>query len=151
MHTFLSPLSNDRSDEFGGDSYENRSRWPLRLAKLCRDAWNKPLFVRISASDWAEELGPEKGSDGKWKWWGIEQSKQLSSQLKDLGVDLIDASSGGLYSKQKIAVSPGYQVSSMTPISDNIVLINMVFLFLRSILPRQLRKLSPTFSWALWG
>ena len=82
------------------------------MTELARKAWpDKPLFVRISASDWAQELGPEKSPDGKWNWWGIEQSVILAGELEKLGVDLIDVSSGGNYSKQKISVGPGYQVS----------------------------------------
>ena len=111
LHSFLSPLSNVRDDEFGGQELENRFRWPLHLTRLVRKAWaDKPLFVRLSASDWAQELGPERSADGKWNWWGIEQSKLLVGELEKIGVDLMDISSGGLYVKQKIAVGPGYQV-----------------------------------------
>ncbi|KLO20688.1 NADH:flavin oxidoreductase 2 [Schizopora paradoxa] len=111
LHSWVSPLSNVRDDEFGGQELENRLRWPLRLTKLVRKAWpDKPLFVRISASDWAQELGPEKSTDGKWNWWGIEQSVILAGELQKLDVDLIDVSSGGNYVKQKISVGPGYQV-----------------------------------------
>lgn len=66
------------------------------------------MFVRISATDWAE--GPEQGADGKWMQWGIEQSKILAVRLKALGVDLIDCSSGGNWAAQKIPLRPGYQV-----------------------------------------
>jgi 2,4-dienoyl-CoA reductase-like NADH-dependent reductase (Old Yellow Enzyme family) len=117
MHTFLSPLSNTRSDEFGGQSLENRFRWPMHLANIVRKAWDKPLFVRISASDWAQELGPERSEDNAWNWWGIEQSKLLAKELEKAGVDLIDVSSGGLYVKQKITVGPGYQVRSALSIT----------------------------------
>lgn len=110
MHSFVSPLSNVRSDKWGGQSLENRMRYPLRILERCRKEWaDAPLFARISASDWAE--GPEKGEDGLWKQWGIEQSKIFVGEMKKLGVDLIDCSSGGLWSKQKISVGPGYQVS----------------------------------------
>lgn len=109
FHSFLSPLSNTRPDKFGGQSLENRLRFPLRVIKRCREAWpSKPLFVRISASDWAE--GPEKGEDGTWNQWGIEQSIVLVGELKKLGVDLIDCSSGGNWFKQDIKLGPGYQV-----------------------------------------
>lgn len=92
---------------------ENRFRWPLRLASRVRQAWpDKPLFVRISASDWAEEIGPEKGADGNWKWWGIEQSKTFVKELETIGIDLVDVSSGGLYVKQKIPLELSYQVSA---------------------------------------
>lgn len=101
-----------RDDEFGGQELEDRLRWPLRLTSLVRKAWaDKPLFVRISASDWAQELGPEKSADGKWNWWGIEQSVILAGELEKLDVNLIDVSSGGNYVKQKIDVKPGYQAS----------------------------------------
>lgn len=109
IHSFLSPLSNTRSDAYGGQSFENRTRFFLRVVKAIRAVWaEKPLFVRISASDWAE--GPEKDSAGKWLQWGIEQSILLTGELKKLGVDLIDVSSGGNWAAQKIPVVPGYQV-----------------------------------------
>ncbi|KAK7058374.1 hypothetical protein VNI00_002008 [Paramarasmius palmivorus] len=108
ISSFVSPLSNTRADEFGGQSLENRIRWPLRLISRIRSAWNKPLFVRISASDWAE--GPEKNEDGTWAQWGIEQSTIFAGEMEKIGVDLIDVSSAGNWYKQKIAVKPGYQV-----------------------------------------
>ncbi|RPD82391.1 FMN-linked oxidoreductase [Lentinus tigrinus ALCF2SS1-7] len=107
QHEFLSPLSNVRTDQYGG-SLENRMRWPLRVAQKIRAAWDKPFFYRISATEWAE--GPEKGANGEWKQWGIEQSKIFVGELQKLGVDLIDCSTGGNWVKQKIAVGPGYQV-----------------------------------------
>ncbi|KAH7886137.1 NADH:flavin oxidoreductase 2 [Phlebopus sp. FC_14] len=108
MHNFLSPLSNKRSDVYGGD-LANRMRFPLRVIKRIRETWaKKPLFVRISASDWAE--GPEQGEDGEWKQWGIEQSKILVGEFKKLGVDLVDTSSGGNWLQQKIPLKHGYQV-----------------------------------------
>ncbi|KAL5494932.1 hypothetical protein ACEPAI_394 [Sanghuangporus weigelae] len=121
VHTFLSPLSNNRTDEFGGEPLENRMRWPLKVASLCRKAWpDKPFFVRISASDWAEELGPEKSVDGKWQWWGIEQSKIFVRELQRLDIDLIDVSSGGLYERQQIQLKPGYQVPFAAAIREEI-------------------------------
>ncbi|KAG8696108.1 hypothetical protein FRC09_008728 [Ceratobasidium sp. 395] len=109
LHSFYSPLSNNRSDAYGG-SLENRLRLPLRVAQAVRDAWgtSKPLFFRLSATDWAE--GPEKGEDGEWKSWGIEQTVELAKALKNIGVDVIDTSSGGNWVQQKIPVKPGYQV-----------------------------------------
>lgn len=107
LSSFVSPLSNTRSDEFGGQSLENRLRWPLRVIAKCREAWSKPLFVRISAVDWAE--GPEQ-ENGVWKQFGIEQSKIYAAEISKLGVDLIDVSSGGNWSNQKILGGPGYQV-----------------------------------------
>ena len=107
FHEFLSPVSNFRTDENGG-SLENRMRWPLKVISRIRETWDGPLFIRISATDWAE--GPEQGEDGEWRYWGIEQSKIFVGELKKLGVDLIDCSSGGNYVKQKIPVGHGYQV-----------------------------------------
>jgi hypothetical protein len=106
MHEFLSPLSNLRTDNFGG-SLENRMRFLLKVVERCRAAWSKPLFVRISATDWAE--GPEKVGE-EWKYWGIEQSIILVKRMEKIGIDLVDCSTGGNYSKQKIPVGPGYQV-----------------------------------------
>lgn len=99
FHQFLSPLSNLRTDEYGG-SFENRSRLLLEVIDLVKGEWpaENPLFVRISATDWAEG------------GWSLEESVQLSRLLKDKGVDLIDCSSGGSVSYQKIPLSPGYQV-----------------------------------------
>lgn len=99
LHEFLSPLSNQREDEYGG-SLENRARFPLRVAKAVRSVWPEdlPLFVRISATDWVEG------------GWDLEQSVQLARWLKEVGVDLIDCSSGGSVPGAKIPVQPGYQV-----------------------------------------
>jgi 2,4-dienoyl-CoA reductase-like NADH-dependent reductase (Old Yellow Enzyme family) len=99
IHEFLSPLSNERDDEYGG-ARENRMRFALEVARAVRDAWSAelPLFVRISATDWAEG------------GWGLDDSIDLATRLRDLGVDLIDCSSGGLVPHAKIAVGPGYQV-----------------------------------------
>jgi hypothetical protein len=68
--------------------------------------------VRLSATDWAE--GPEKDADGKWLQWGIEQTVLLTGELKKLGVDLVDVSSGGNWVAQKIPVVPGYQVRAVS-------------------------------------
>ncbi|KAG6866039.1 hypothetical protein C0991_009136 [Blastosporella zonata] len=108
LHSFVSPLSNVRDDQYGGQPLENRMRFPLRVIEACRQAWDKPLWVRISASDWAEGL--EQDASGAWKQWGIEQSKVFSSEMQKLGVDLVDASSGGNWSKQNIPLKHGYQV-----------------------------------------
>ncbi|KAF7311064.1 hypothetical protein HMN09_00650200 [Mycena chlorophos] len=110
IHEFVSPLSNHRTDEYGG-SLENRLRFPTRIVQRVREAWghDKPLFVRISASDWAE--GPEKSEDGKWLQWGIEQSTIWAGELHKQGIcDFLDASSGGNWQEQKIPVKHGYQV-----------------------------------------
>lgn len=99
IHQFYSPLSNQRKDAYGG-SFENRIRLLLEITQAVKGEWgtDKPLFVRISASDWA---------DGGWT---IEDSIQLAKELKKLGVDLIDASSGGNVPSARIPVEPGYQV-----------------------------------------
>ncbi|MFC3334957.1 NADH:flavin oxidoreductase/NADH oxidase [Flavobacterium palustre] len=99
-HQFLSPLSNSRTDEYGG-SFENRIRFTMEVLEAVQSEWpvDLPLFVRISATDWAEG------------GWNIEESIQFSEILKEKGVDLIDVSSGGLVSHQKIPLEPGYQVS----------------------------------------
>jgi len=98
-HQFLSPLSNQRTDEYGG-SFENRIRFTMEVLEAVQSEWPKdlPLFVRISATDWAD------------RGWNIEESIQFSKILKEKGVDLIDVSSGGLVSHQKIPLEPGYQV-----------------------------------------
>jgi 2,4-dienoyl-CoA reductase-like NADH-dependent reductase (Old Yellow Enzyme family) len=105
IHEFLSPLSNQRTDNYGG-TFENRIRLLLQIVENVRYVWpeDKPLFVRISASDWA---------DGGWT---IDESVALSKILKDKGVDVIDTSSGGAVRHQKISLGPGYQV----PFSERI-------------------------------
>ena len=99
VHEFLSPLSNRRTDEYGG-SFDNRIRFALETARAVRAVWpdSLPLLVRISASDWVEG------------GWDIGESVELARRLHALGVDLIDCSSGGLAPQQKIPLGPGYQV-----------------------------------------
>jgi 2,4-dienoyl-CoA reductase-like NADH-dependent reductase (Old Yellow Enzyme family) len=99
LHSFLSPLSNRRTDEYGG-SLANRMRLPLRVTEAVRAAVpaGLPLFVRISATDW---------TDGGWD---LPQSIELSKRLKDAGADLVDCSSGGNVPHARIPVEPGYQV-----------------------------------------
>jgi len=99
LHSFLSPLSNRRSDDYGG-SFENRSRVLREVIAAVRAVFPEkfPLFLRISATDWAE---------GGWE---LGQSIELARMVKPLGVDLIDCSSGGLLPRVKIPVGPGYQV-----------------------------------------
>ena len=99
MHEFLSPLSNHRSDEFGGP-LENRIKLPVRLAQAVKAEIpsSSPLFVRISATDWVEG------------GWDLAQSIELSRALCKAGVKLIDASSGALVPHAKIPVAPGFQV-----------------------------------------
>ena len=99
IHEFLSPLTNERTDEYGG-SLENRMRLALRITHSVRDGMpdQLPLFVRISASDWMEG------------GWTLHDSIEFSKRLRDLGVDLIDCSSGGAVPGAKIEIGPGYQV-----------------------------------------
>ncbi len=99
LHQFLSPISNVRTDNYGG-SFENRIRLLQETVAAVQEVWPKenPLFVRISATDWV---------DGGWS---SEESVQLSNLLKQMGVDLIDTSSGGLTLAQQIPLSAGYQV-----------------------------------------
>ncbi len=99
IHQFLSPITNKRTDNYGG-SFENRIRFLLEILAAIQTVWNEmlPIFVRISATDWI--------AGG----WTIEESIKLSKQLKTQGVDLIDCSSGGIAPEQKIIVAPLYQV-----------------------------------------
>lgn len=99
LHNFCSPLSNRRTDDYGG-SLENRIRLPLEVARAVREVWpqDKPLFYRISATEWAEG------------GWDLAQSIELCKRLKEIGVDLMDCSSGGNIAEQKIVLGPGYQV-----------------------------------------
>src|SRR5271154_5117310 len=99
LHEFLSPLSNLRTDEYGG-SFENRVRLALRVVKAVREVWPErlPLFYRVSATDWVE--------DG----WNLDATIALGKKLQGMGVDLIDASSGGNVAGATIPVGPGYQV-----------------------------------------
>jgi 2,4-dienoyl-CoA reductase-like NADH-dependent reductase (Old Yellow Enzyme family) len=105
LHEFLSPLANHRDDDYGG-SLENRMRFPLRVAAAVREAWlaSLPLLARISASDWVEG------------GWDIEQSVALCRRLKEIGVDLIDCSSGGVIADARVPAGPGYQ----TPFAERI-------------------------------
>ena len=104
-HEFLSPLSNHRTDEYGG-SLENRMRFALGVTAAVRRAWPErlPLFVRISATDWVEG------------GWTPDDSVELARRLRGLGVDLIDCSSGGSDPAAQIPATPGYQV----PFADRI-------------------------------
>ena len=98
LHQFLSPLSNLRTDRFGG-SFENRLAFPLAVVARVREVWpaSRPLFVRISATDWVEG------------GWSLDDSVALARRLKTAGVDLVDCSSGGSAPHAKIPVGPGYQ------------------------------------------
>lgn len=100
LHEFLSPLTNQRKDEYGG-SLENRTRIVREVISGVRRVWPEgaPIFLRISATDWVEG------------GWDISQSAELARQVKELGVGLIDCSSGGNVAQANIPVGPGYQTS----------------------------------------
>ncbi|SEA53719.1 2,4-dienoyl-CoA reductase [Desulfuromusa kysingii] len=109
LHQFLSPLSNCRTDEFGG-SLENRMRFPLRIAATVRKNWPEklPVFMRISTTDWVEG------------GWDLAQSLVFCRRLKKLGIDLIDCSSGGLVADAVIPVGPGFQTPMATAIKNKL-------------------------------
>ena len=97
MHQFLSPISNQRDDQYGG-SLENRMRFPLEVFESVRAEFDGPVGVRVSATDWMEG------------GWDLEQTQELASRLKALGCNFIHVSSGGISPLQKITLGPGYQV-----------------------------------------
>ena len=99
VHQFLSPISNQRKDEYGG-SLENRMRFPLELFAAMRAAWpaDKPMGIRVSATDWV---------DGGWT---PEETVLLAKELKSRGMDYMDVTTGGLSPLQKIPLAEGYQV-----------------------------------------
>jgi len=98
IHSFNSPLTNKRKDKYGGD-FEGRTRFCKEVVQAVREVWDdRPLFVRLSCIDWVEG------------GWNIEETVKLSKDLKKIGVDLIDCSSGGNSPLQKIKEEPGYQV-----------------------------------------
>jgi 2,4-dienoyl-CoA reductase-like NADH-dependent reductase (Old Yellow Enzyme family) len=99
LHSFLSPLSNTRTDAYGG-SFPNRTRLPLQVVEAVRQVWpaELPLFLRISCTDWMEG------------GWGPEDAVALAREVKALGVDLVDCSAGGLHPAARPPVAPGYQV-----------------------------------------
>jgi 2,4-dienoyl-CoA reductase-like NADH-dependent reductase (Old Yellow Enzyme family) len=109
LHSFLSPISNTRTDEYGG-SLENRMRFPLQVISEARKSWDKPLFVRISSIDDVEG------------GWSIEDSVAFAKQLKKIGVDIVDCSSGGISGSATAATKtllqrvPGFQL----PFSERI-------------------------------
>ncbi len=109
LHEFLSPLSNRRTDEYGG-SLENRLRFPLDVARRVRAAVPEtlPVFVRISATDW---------TDGGWD---LAESIEFCRALKAIGIDLVDVSTGGNVMHAKIPVAPGYQVPFAAEIREQV-------------------------------
>lgn len=105
LSSFLSPASNKRTDEYGG-SFENRIRLTLEVAKLTRETVgpNMPVFLRVSATEWLEEVQPNEPS------WRVEDTVELAKALAEQGqVDLLDISSGGNNAAQKIKAGPGFQ------------------------------------------
>ncbi|GAA6041250.1 hypothetical protein JCM8097_001297 [Rhodosporidiobolus ruineniae] len=110
LHNFLSPLSNQRKDKYGG-SLENRMRYPLELISTVRAHWpsHKALLLRISGTDWYP-AGEKDDKTVEYISWGIEQSKVYVKEAIKRGVDLVDVSSAGNTPEQKITVGPGYQV-----------------------------------------
>ena len=107
IHEFLSPLTNHRTDEYGG-SYDNRTRLLTQVCKAVREVWpdDHPLFVRVSSTDWA---------DGGWR---AEDTVALAHHLSSAGVDLVDCSSGGIAPGIAIPSGPGYQVPFSQRIKD---------------------------------
>jgi 2,4-dienoyl-CoA reductase-like NADH-dependent reductase (Old Yellow Enzyme family) len=99
LHQFLSPISNKRTDQYGG-SLQNRMRYPLEVFDAIREVFpeRKPVGVKVSATDWVEG------------GWDLAQTIEYARELKKRGVDWIDASSGGVSPQQKIPLGPGYQV-----------------------------------------
>lgn len=99
IHEFLSPLANQRMDEYGG-SFQNRTRFALEVIDAVRQVWpdRLPLFLRISATDWVEG------------GWNLEESVALARIVREHGVDLVDCSSGAIVSHVAIPAAPGYQV-----------------------------------------
>ncbi len=109
VHEFCSPISNQRTDKYGG-SLENRCRLAIEITKSVREVIpdGTPLFVRISSTDWVQG------------GWDIDQSVQLTKWLKEVGVDLIDCSSGGNVPNAKIPASPGYQIPFAEKIKNQV-------------------------------
>jgi 2,4-dienoyl-CoA reductase-like NADH-dependent reductase (Old Yellow Enzyme family) len=99
LHEFLSPFSNQRSDDYGG-SRQNRMRLALRVARAVRAAWpaDKPLFARVSCTEWAEG------------GWDLPDTLVLARALREAGVDLLDCSSGGNLHQAKVPAAPGYHL-----------------------------------------
>ena len=109
LHQFLSPLSNQREDQYGG-SLENRMKFPLNVYKRVREVWpdEKPIGMRVSATDWGEG------------GWNLEETIAFAKELKTLGCDWMDVSSGGLVDSQKIETGPGYQVGFSRAVREQV-------------------------------
>ena len=102
LHSFVSPATNTRTDEYGGKSFENRIRWPIEVTRAIRKSMPEtmPLLYRISGTDWLPE----------GKGWDIHETIEFAKHLVEEGVDLLDVSSGGNHKDQKIPSGPGFQV-----------------------------------------
>ncbi len=122
LHEFLSPLSNRRTDEYGG-AFQNRIRFLIRVVEAVRSEWpaENPLFVRISATDWTEG------------GWTLDDSVRLAPLLKELDVDLIDCSSGGNISDAVLPLGPGYQVPFSAAIRKSGILTGTVGLITQAL------------------
>ena len=114
LHSFLSPASNKRTDSYGG-SFENRTRLTREIVELTRAQIpsSMPLFLRISATDWLEE-------ENDMESWKVEDTVKLAEILADMGVDLLDVSSGGLHPKQKVKSGPGYQAPFAKAVKEKV-------------------------------
>lgn len=117
LHEFLSPVTNKRTDEYGG-SFENRVRLTLELVELVRNTIpdSMPLFLRVSSTDWLEEVegfGPEKS-------WTVDDTVKLAELLVQKGVDVLDVSSGGNHEKQQIKGGPAYQAPAAKRVKDKV-------------------------------
>ena len=114
LHSFLSPASNERTDSYGG-SFENRTRLTREIVELTRAQIpsNMPLFLRISATDWLEE-------ENDLESWKVEDTVKLAEILADMGVDLLDVSSGGLHPKQRVKSGPGYQAPFAKAVKERV-------------------------------
>jgi NADPH2 dehydrogenase len=112
LHQFLSPVANQRTDQYGG-SFENRIRFPLEVFDAVRAAWpaDRPLGVRVSATDW---LGEDDATS-----WTLAQTIEFARQLDQRGCDWIDVSTGGVSPRQKITPGPGYQVPFAKAIKES--------------------------------
>ena len=121
IHEFLSPLTNLRTDEYGG-SFENRSRLILQIVEAVQTVWptELPLFVRLSATDWAEG------------GWSVEETVLLCDILREKGVDLIDVSSGGNIANAQMTIKPGYQVDFAASVRKTGILTSAVGLITTS-------------------
>lgn len=117
LHEFLSPVTNKRTDEYGG-SFENRVRLTLEIVELVRNTIpdSMPLFLRVSSTDWLEEVegfGPEKS-------WTVDDTVRLAELLAQKGVDVLDVSSGGNHEKQQIKGGPAYQAPAAKRVKDKV-------------------------------